>query len=352
MLLEFVVFRFFLVASDVPDVDFVNGIVKYAPDQKGVYRIRNEIAAKYRINKNGWNSGHDRYKQRNLKGRYRIAIIGDSYVEALQVDYDKSLAEDLEEMLGQDKYEVYRFGISGAPMSQYMHMLRNEVLQYSPDAVFVILVHNDFNESYELIRGTYASNFLKLNISDGHISETPPLRLLIPWYNFIRRSATWRYLAVRQKMPYHRLKDILLGNKANYYQANIEISKLKYVTKNKRATEYVFKNLKRICANNGIRLWIVMNGVMEVIYNNAEEKESRIKGALSLNAIANETAQKLDINYIDLQEVFRSDYATHHKKFTYENDGHWNEYGHKVVAQILSSYILQRKIKGNNRGDD
>jgi ABC-type transport system involved in multi-copper enzyme maturation permease subunit len=54
LFLEFVVFRF--VASDIPTNAFANGIVKYAPNQEGIYKIKNEISAHYKINDQGYNS--------------------------------------------------------------------------------------------------------------------------------------------------------------------------------------------------------------------------------------------------------------------------------------------------------
>ena len=54
-----------------------------------MYRIKNAIRANYKINANGWNSGYDRYEPKKTKGKYRIAVVGDSYVEAFQVDYNK-----------------------------------------------------------------------------------------------------------------------------------------------------------------------------------------------------------------------------------------------------------------------
>ena len=42
---EFVVFRVVWIASDVPANDFIDGVVRYAPDQRGVWRVRDEIAA-------------------------------------------------------------------------------------------------------------------------------------------------------------------------------------------------------------------------------------------------------------------------------------------------------------------
>src|SRR5215510_341642 len=92
-LCELVVFRFVLLASDVPANAFVDGLVRYAPSQAGIWRVRNEIAAPYAINAQGWNSGAGDYRIARTPGVRRIAVIGDSYVEAMQVAHDRSLAE-------------------------------------------------------------------------------------------------------------------------------------------------------------------------------------------------------------------------------------------------------------------
>lgn len=63
LLAEIVVFRFLLLPSDVPRNAFVDGIVKYAPSQQGVYRAKGEIEAPFAINEQGWNSGHAAYRQ-------------------------------------------------------------------------------------------------------------------------------------------------------------------------------------------------------------------------------------------------------------------------------------------------
>lgn len=117
LLLETVVFKFIFPATDMPEPEFIDGVIKYKSNQQGVYRVKDEINARYRINANGWNSRYEKYVIKNTQEKYRIAVIGDSFVEALQVDYDSSLAEQLENKLGNDSFQVYRFGISGAPMS-------------------------------------------------------------------------------------------------------------------------------------------------------------------------------------------------------------------------------------------
>lgn len=96
--------------------------------------MRDEIAAPYAINAQCWNSGVGDYALKSKPGVARIAIVGDSYVEALQVPHDHSMGEHLAALLGKDgPVEVYRFGISGAPLSQYMYVIDREVVRYRPD---------------------------------------------------------------------------------------------------------------------------------------------------------------------------------------------------------------------------
>src|SRR5258705_6500747 len=89
------VFRCFVQASDIP---------YWAPDAQLGYRheARREglfVAAghraRFRLNNRGWNSPRD-YARLRRPGVVRIAVVGDSYVEALQVDVERSLGPELE----------------------------------------------------------------------------------------------------------------------------------------------------------------------------------------------------------------------------------------------------------------
>ena len=131
-------------ASHLQRQDRDGEVLRYVPNQVGTYRVKDEIAASFQINENGWNSRWPHYENEKDNTQGRICIIGDSYVEALQVDFGKSLAERLEDYLAPSSIQVYRFGLSGAALSHYLYMLRNEVSQYSPDMVIINLVHNDF----------------------------------------------------------------------------------------------------------------------------------------------------------------------------------------------------------------
>src|SRR5438045_8219424 len=111
---EFVVFRLVWLASDVPANAFVEGVVRYAPNQHGTWRVRDEIAAPYRINAEGWNSGLGDYAVARRPGVARVAVVGDCFVEALQVPYARSLGCVLSAALWCARWRLVgcRFGMS------------------------------------------------------------------------------------------------------------------------------------------------------------------------------------------------------------------------------------------------
>ncbi len=115
----------------------------------------NEGRAFVRINNQGY---HDKNHQVNKpENVFRIAVLGDSFVEALQVPYQKSfwflLAEKLKTCttLSDKTIETLGFGVSNYGTGHELLMLRNEVVQYHPDEVILSFFQgNDItdNSSY------------------------------------------------------------------------------------------------------------------------------------------------------------------------------------------------------------
>ena len=341
LLLEFVVFRFILIASDFPAVQTVNTVVKYTPNQNGIMRVGDCVAAQYTINSDGWNSQHKTFPRQKSPGKKRIAVIGDSYVEGFGVDFNQNMAELLEKQLGSDQYEVFRFGIGGAPMSQYLHLLRHEVIPLAPDTVIVVLAHTDFDESYTFLQGLYDSYFLKLEIADSRVvREIPPKPYRRRWFTPIRYSATWRYLHVRRKISFHFLKNIILGRRDAPPQTEADITHQQTINKkNTVATDYIFRQLKALCAENNIRLMLLIDGDRYRVYAQGDDLYNYDSGALILNRIARDTARKYAIEFIDLHPIFADAYQKDKKRFNCTEDVHWNQLAHQIVAANLYTYL-------------
>ncbi len=339
---EFVVFRIVLPGSDVPRNAVVNDVVRYAPGQTGIWRVRDEIAAPFSINAQGWNSPLADYTTERRPGVPRIAFVGDSFVEALQVPVGMSFVEGVAQtMSGERPVETYRFAIAGAPLSQYVQMVEREVARFRPDRIVVLLVHNDFDESFVLRPGRYTSSFLKFNIADGRfLGELPP----DPWrpgaLEFLRRTAIARYFLYRWQVRPQTLADFFLGPARASdprYAANIDVGKVLSREADIRvATQHAFARLSALARGAGASLHLVMDGDRGAIQAGVVASP-----ALALNAIAADTARAQGLPFLDLHPVFAADWAKQRQRFEFPSDAHWNAHGHLVAARAVAQFLLQ-----------
>ena len=112
------------------------------PGANGVFAA--EGRAQVSINSDGMrDAAHARAKPR---GTFRIALLGDSYAEALQVPRDSTfwavLGANLVDCdaLAHRPIEVLNFGVSGYSTTQEYLLLRQRVWEFDPDAVLVAFV--------------------------------------------------------------------------------------------------------------------------------------------------------------------------------------------------------------------
>jgi hypothetical protein len=50
---------------------------------------------------------------------------------------------------------------------------------------------------------------------------------------------------------------------------------------------------------------------------------------------------KHEINYIDLNEIFKTEYKNHKSLLNFNNDYHWNKLAHRLVANSWNKYIKE-----------
>jgi len=134
------------------------------PDTEGLYN--KEGKAYVKINSDGLRDvEHTVAKPDNV---FRIAVLGDSYTEGLQLDLDKLFWKVLENRLNScpefnsdKKIEVINFGVSGYGTGLELLMLRKKVWKYHPDMVILaFLTGNDVRDnSKELNRIDYVPYF-------------------------------------------------------------------------------------------------------------------------------------------------------------------------------------------------
>jgi hypothetical protein len=132
----------------------------YAPDEYCGTRLmpgfsgwwQKEGRAYIRINRFGFRHG-DRGPEKP-PGALRVAVLGDSFIEAFQVPDDQTLCHVVErelagcETVGNRVVEVLNFGVSGYGTAQQLRMLQHYVWDYEPDAVVLaFLPGNDLRNN-------------------------------------------------------------------------------------------------------------------------------------------------------------------------------------------------------------
>lgn len=166
----------------------------YAPDYARGYALKPGMAGWYRkegqsyvrINSEGLRDReHARQKPPNT---FRIALVGDSYAEALQVPLESAFWHVMEERLracpalaGQD-VEVINFGVSGYGTAQELLTVREKVWGYSPDLVLLaVTTNNDITDNLRALKKTdevpyfvYRGDALAL---DDSFLQSRPFRL-------------------------------------------------------------------------------------------------------------------------------------------------------------------------------
>src|SRR5919198_6454900 len=168
--------------------------VFYQPDEVRGYSLRPGAAGWYRkegavfvrINSDGLRDRE--HTKEKPSGTLRVAVVGDSYAEAFQVEQDKAFWSVLERRLGDcpalegRRVEVINFGVSGYGTAQELLTLREKVWDYSPDVVLLAFTtNNDVLDNSRALKLTDEIPYFVLDgdrlVADNSFRETASFRL-------------------------------------------------------------------------------------------------------------------------------------------------------------------------------
>jgi lysophospholipase L1-like esterase len=327
IILEFF-FRFAFKASQSPNYihDNTYNITKYQPNTNGQYTVGPACykMGKWNINNEGWNN-YNQYD--SLQKSPLIAVIGDSYIEAFQVNADEHVSSLLQKRLPNSR--VYSFGISGAPFSHYIHLANYVKNKFAPNLIIINVVHNDFDESLH----THNRTSIHASVNPNDCATIPPK----PYQTgittrLLKKSALINYL-VNNVHIYSIFNTAKIAT-SDSINANINTKAIVKDTAQIGAMlNCCLNDLKKL--SNQTKLLIVMDGPRNDIYLNQHHKSS----VLFLNQILAKACLQHKVPFIDLSYSFANHYASNGQKFNFDFDGHWNALGHQVVADTLFNYL-------------
>jgi hypothetical protein len=306
-----------------PPVDKTSPIIHLKPNHQFVFakEWNGKNVVKHTTNSYGFNTSIKFDK--NISSN---CIIGDSYVEARQINTEKAFHG----ILSRQGYTVYPIGISGTPLSQYLAFSKWAISNFSCKRIIYVIVDNDFDESILSDNNFPGSHYFN-DKSEGELKLIPYQVSAVKWV--LRKSAL-----------------------ANYLFSNLEISKIFKSKKVKSADEesekdeqrvklaisainYFFQELKSLSLPPD-KIIMVLDGDRRAIYNGHDNRKGYNMSAY--NHFISKSKEN-GISIIDLHPVFQADFSKQKKVFSYPFDYHWNEYGHSIVAeQIANSHLLMR----------
>jgi hypothetical protein len=306
--------------------------LRLAPDQDG-YFIRDGVRARFHVNNAGFNNPRDYTTQRD--GRtLRIAVVGDSFVEAFHVDYADSLFAVLEQRLNRDGLaaEVYSFGISGFGTSQVYHLVKDYVLAYSPDLVVYLFIRNDVSDSSAcLARQEWTQQY---DVApDGDLVAVPFDRYRIsPARGLLKHSRLFRYLFYQHRL----LERVRMWEQPS---AAATIVPGPCSEKSWHIVDSLLTELDTLLRERGVPWLLVWQGDADPDYA-AEVREG-----------LQQIVSRHHLPYHDLSPEFAADFAIQQHPFRIPGDGHWNRDGHRVAGTALAP-IVERLLAAPPSGTE
>ncbi len=359
------------------------------PCMQGWYR--KEGAAYVRINCAGLRDRE--HAQAKPPNTFRIALIGDSYAEALQVPLEDTFWVVMEQKLqdcpvcGERKVEVINFGVSGYGTAQELITLQQQVWAYEPDMVLLaVTTNNDITDNSRALKKTdeipyYVLRDGQLMLDDSFLS-TRAFRLR---NSLLNRTGRWirDNLRVIQAIhqAQHGIKTRLDARRAGVPARAAPMNAASLASVNQQATEPVGQTQgAELGADNLIYrpppdevwqdAWRVTEALLlrmraEVNAHGAQFVVVTLSNGIQVypDAQARQAfAQKLgvpDLLYPDLRIKALCEqagipvltlapqlqlYADEHKVFLHGfgpdiGNGHWNQTGHHVAGEMIAQQL-------------
>lgn len=296
---------------------------------------------------------------------FRILLLGDSFLEGVQVQQWEGVAERLEQLLNEragqqagPRIEVINAGVAAYGTAQYLLLYESEAYRYQPDLVMMLhFVGNDVKNNSPALEIPGGNRKLALKPyfelePDGQLMllPGPPVTPQPPLVRMLRRF--WAYNVFEGTTfallnPAFIREDIeVVGGARNYIRENYDLEPEREWAKAWRTTEALIGRLQTRTQEHGAPLVLV--GVpdwraldpdqwREELFRNRRQQRPASPEAPTDHL--GQIAGRLKLPYLDLLPVFRQTVAGGSGPLYYAVDGHWNAAGHAAAAAGMADAL-------------
>ncbi len=341
------------------------------PGAEGWWRKEAEVYIK--INSDGLRDReHSKVKPPDT---LRIALLGDSYAEALHVPMENAFWAVMEQRLqgckafnGQ-KVEVINFGVSGFSTARELITLRQRVWQYSPDIVLLsVTTANDIKDNSLLLSEEYAG-------------------LPLPYFVYKNNELVLddSLLKARNESLKFRLQKSFLGKSLNWLRDHSRLMGL--IDKAREAFQDYRQKKKDVPTvfgdERGIKAqvyreptdpawdeaWRITEGIMLLMRDEVRAHGAKfmiVTGSTGIQVYPDPAVRQDFMRRLGVDDLFYPDhrikalgeregievlniapilqeYANQHGTFLHGTDGfgHWNALGHRLVGDQIAEKICE-----------
>lgn len=283
------------------------------------------------------------------QGVFRILLLGDSFMEALQVAFEESLPKLLEDRLRaatRRPIEVINFAVSGWGTDDQLEYLEQYGLKFQPDLILIAMtIHNDVSDNlgerfHTLVEGKLVARpkqeiasfeYITLKVKDFLASHFHLTQLL-------RKYKHRRDLAeVAESLNSHLLQLVRKAESRQIgrgWEITFQLfSRIDKIGKKVRAKTAIFLiPLSIQLYDHAFKTFLLTHGVSrsEIDLEKPQQKMRQFGDAAG-------------IEVIDLLPDFRA-WRERNQEGLHVADGHWNADGHQLAADVVSKELVRRGI--------
>jgi lysophospholipase L1-like esterase len=301
-------------------------------------------------------------------GTFRIALLGDSFIEAFEVPYQKTVGEVIERRLSAARgtpVEVLNFGVGGYGTAQELLTLRHEVWKFSPDLILLaVTTGNDISDNYRsLKRSDYVPYYVFRGESlalDSSFVQSKGYRGRTVWTRRLLRVVQYSRLAQLVNRIRHVSRKEERRRENTEGAAGVEVGlrdevQLPPTTPDWkeawRVTEGILRLMRDECRrhNTPFGLVTLTRGIQVTPMREQKENFLRQIGANDLHYPERRLAEfgeREGIPVLNLAPSMAEQAEEHRVFFHADRDslgiGHWNEAGHQAAGDLIASWLAEK----------
>jgi hypothetical protein len=325
----------------------------FIPGKKYWSKSENDNPITGKINSYGWRDRE--WSLIKPENEFRIAVLGDSFVEAFQVESSTTFLDLAENQLNAESgrsVEIMNFGRSGYTQTEEFIVLKEYVVKFSPN--LVILFFFPGNDITDINRVTamdsrrpflsYKNGELRLDTSFSLTNEFKIRSFIssIRQYSALISLISDRYILYKVNrskiISYARSESH--SEKINGYLSLCTSKPEKIYIQNYKLVKQIIRDMAAYCQVRAIKFMLVCCDLY--LPPELEKKYKDIDPTFDLSFFEDdlkEYAQFINIEYLGLQRIFMHSHKNSGLAYHLKKDGHWNYSGHRLVAKALVSRL-------------